>query len=79
MIHAPDTPSCSTHKDSYKAISYHYSLHLRFNPFLIVTYNTLKATDFNANSSQVLAKKELAIEVLYLVYDYSLSVTDDVS
>lgn len=42
-------------------------------------YNTLKATDFNTNSAQVVAKKELANENLYLVYDYSLSVTDDVS
>lgn len=42
-------------------------------------YNKLKETDFNTNSTQVSAKKELANEVLYLIYDYSLSVTDNMT
>ena len=79
MIHAPDTLRYRTHKDSYKAICYHYSFHQRFNPFPKVKYNKLKETDFNTNSTQVSAKKELANEVLYLIYDYSLSVTDNMT
>ena len=53
------------------------SLHLRFNHFLKVKYNTLRESDFNTNSTQVSAK-ELVNEVLYVIYDYSLSVTENV-
>jgi len=44
-----------------------------------VKYDRLKARDFSTNSAQLSAKKDLVSEVLYLIYDYSLSVTDDVS